>query len=431
MSSYLIYSLNTPTIDPQVNKRLGYRTPRSVLLPPYLATNSYFTEYADAIDDVFSTTVDEPTEVLDSLRNMWPTDPYVETNYIYAEPSDYINEGTTPVVPMIPFEAMPQYERPILVKQVNALGLKLQSAGLITNDQYQVISRWVGQYWFGKGTTSFINFINYCLSSSLTVQRLWTSDYVNFLPDGDPGIGTPLWDGGTWYPTSHVTITAQGGLAGIDPQSLITFFYEIANYNLVLQALVLSFDLWFTADPNLVDKYAEIVAIGLWADNAIVISNFAQYGAAPPPVYNTEPQLTASAYVTPSGMTGAFLLSAPTSWFLQNGRKYPVYSTTDQTETTAGSLPSTIMGGPSTNGQTDGFAILYGPVNWQTVPGSTIGNAKMPSYTAIPVLKTVNLNEIPLGIVGQQRENLLVNPDGWDNTISGNGQYVPYWNAND
>jgi len=36
MSSYLIYSLDGPSIDPKVNKRLGYRTPRTVLLPPYL-----------------------------------------------------------------------------------------------------------------------------------------------------------------------------------------------------------------------------------------------------------------------------------------------------------------------------------------------------------------------------------------------------------
>jgi len=377
---------------------------------------------------VFSTTVDEPTETLGYLRDMWPTDPYVETNYIYANPIDYL-ENNVPVVQMIPFDAFPQFERPILVKQVNALGMKLQSAGLITNDQYQIISRWVGQYWFGKGTQSFIDFINYCLSSSLTVQTLWTEDYSTFWPAGSSEIGTPIWDGGTWYPTSQVTITAQGGLGSIDPTDLITFFYEIANYNLVLQALVISFDMWITDDPNLVRTDAEIVAIGLWAVNSIVISNFGQYGAAAPPTYNTEPELPMNALVTSAGMTGAYLMAAPTSWFLQDGRIYPVYSPTDQTISTGNSLPTTLCGGPSTNGDPSGFSIIYGPVTeWVNVPGSTIGNAKMPGYTAEPTQKTLTLNQIPTTILGQQRANLLVNPAGWDSTIVP-GVYIPYWLA--
>jgi len=420
------YSLDVPSLDPKVNKRLGYRTPRTVLLPPYLSNNDYYVEYAESTDAVFGPLVDEKTEIINSLRNVWPTDPDMETNYVYAQPSGYV-DGNIPILPMIPFSEWPQFERPIAVKQVNALGMKLQSAGLITDDQYQVISRWVGQYWFGKGTQSFIDFINYCLSSSLTVQRLWTQDYVNFVPDGDASIGTPIWQGGTWYPTSHVNITAAGGLQNIDPASLITFFYEIANYNLVLQSLVLSYDMWITDDPTFARTDAEIVAIGLWADNALVISNFAQYGADPPPAYNTAPEITTTAYWTPSGMTGAYLLAAPTSWFLQDGKKFPMYSTSDMGVKTGSELPTTLVGGPSTNGLAGGYALVYGPNNWQPIPGSSRSGARMPSYSAVPTLKNLSLQEIPTTIVGHARANLLTNPDGWED-VNGNGQLVPFWN---
>lgn len=268
------YTTQVPTEDPVENKILGYRTPRSVLLPPYLSSNSYFVEYTEAIDDVLGPEVDEKTEILDSLRNMWPTDPSLAKDFIYAQPTGYDAEGR-PIVPMIPFEAWPQFERPIMVRQVNALGMKLQSAGLISDDQYQIISRWVGQYWFGKGTQSFIDFINYCLSATLVVERLWTQDYVNFVPDGDASIGTPIWLGGTWYPTSHVDIVAKGGLQNIDPSSLIAFFYEIANYNLVLNSLILSYTMYMVDHLEAGYTDATIVAMGLWAVNkSIVLANF-------------------------------------------------------------------------------------------------------------------------------------------------------------
>lgn len=423
------YTLEVPTEDPVENKLLGYRVPRTVLLPPYLLSNDYYVEYAEALDTVLGPAVDEKIEIIKNLRNMWVTDPSLAQNYIYADPTGY-DDQNRPIVPMIPFEAWPQFEREIMVKQVNALGMKLQSAGLITDDQYQIISRWVGQYWFGKGTQSFINFINYCLSSSLTVQRLWTEDYTNFYADGDSTIGTPIWEGGTWYPTSHVTITAAGGLQTIDPTSLVTFFYEIANYNLVLQSLVLSYDLWMV--DQLLPNYEEavVVATGLWADSSIVISNFAQYGASTPTSYNLEPDMTMSALVTSSGMTGAYLLAAPSSWIEQDGKKFPVYTTTDMTVTTSSSLPTTVMGGPSLNGQANGYYVLYGPVSWVQVPGSSRSSARIPAYTAQPTAKTVLLQQIPLAMVGTARANILVNPDGWED-VDNTGLLSPYWLATD
>ncbi|MDN3160821.1 hypothetical protein P0E55_14025, partial [Enterococcus faecalis] len=140
-----------------------------------------------------------------------------------------------------------------------------------TDDSYQAISRWVGMYWYGKGTRSFIDFINYCLSSFLDVKPMWTQDYVHFYRTGDSRIGTPIWQGGTWYPTTHVQLIAKGGLGDLDINTLVSFFYEIANYNLVLYSVDEEFDMPITDDPTLVRTDAQIVALGLWEDVLITI----------------------------------------------------------------------------------------------------------------------------------------------------------------
>jgi hypothetical protein len=409
------YTLDVPSTNPVENKRLGYRTPRSILLPPYMAQNPYFVEFMDAIDDVFEASVDIPTEILGDLRNMWVSNPALETQYVEE-------------AQLIPFEAWSQPERQILVKQVNMLGMKLMNAGIISNDSYQAIARWVGAYWFGKGTQSFINFINYCLSSSLQVSRLWTQDYVHFFKDGDAAIGTPLWEGGTWYPTTHVAIVAQGGLQGLDISTLISFFYEIANYNLVLHSVDISFDMWVTDDETRERTDAEVVAIGLWANNEIVMSNLFSYGSDAPPTFDVSPQIPMGALTTTPANTnysGVYMLGQPTAWIKDtNGNSIPAYAATDRQGSTSGVVPSTLMGGESTNGQTSGYSVLLGPVGWMPVPGSTRSDARIPFYTSVPVERTQGLNLIPAQIVGQ-RQNLLCNPKGFTQ-LSAN-QYVPYW----
>jgi hypothetical protein len=411
------YTQDFPNEELSLSLRLGYRVPREILLPPYIFQD-YFRDFMDSIDSVFETMVDTKTEILGDLRNMWVTNPAME-NSLYENPAQ-----------LVPFEAWSQPERAILVKQVNMLGMKLRSAGIISDDGYQAIARWVGMYWFAKGTEAFIDFINYSLSSSLMVNSLWTSDYVNFFPAGDPEIGTPIWEGGTWYPTTTVEIIAQGGLTNIDIPTLVNFFYEIANYNLVLQAITIVYNLWITDDPNLIRTDAEIVAIGLWVDESIVISNFAQYGANPPPTYSTAPQITASAYVPSQTIgTGTFMLAQPTAWIEQNGMIFPVYGATDMAIQNFPNLPTSLMGGPSTNGQTSGYSVLYGPVTWLQVPGSSDSTARIPGYATTPVAKTQSLAEIPTQVVGKFPTNLLTNPAGWAD-LTGTGYLTPYWLPN-
>jgi hypothetical protein len=209
----------------------------------------------------------------------------------------------------------------------------------------------------------------------------------------------------------------------------VNFFYEIANYNLVLNAITITYNMWITDDPNLVRTDAEIVAVGCWLNESIVISNFAQYGANPPATYSTAPQITASAYV-PSQTIGAgtFLLAQPTAWIEKNGMIFPVYGQADQAVQNSPNLPTSLMGGASKNGQTDGYYLLYGPVTWLQVPGSSDSTARIPAYATTPVAKTVSLSEIPTQTVGAFTANLLTNPDAWLD-LDGTGFVTPCWNA--
>lgn len=393
-------------------RRLGYRIPRSILLPPYFAVNPYFQQLMEAVDEVFQPQVDDKINILANIRNMWSTNVTVE-QHAYDET-------------MIPLDAWPQPERAILSKQTNLLGMNFKNAEVLTNDAYQQITRNVGKYWFEKGTQAFIEFINYCLKSDLVVITLWSeidgNEYGEFVPQEQAG--TPVWEGGTWSPTTHVQIRANGGLGNLDLETLNAFFYEIANYNLVLFSIDASFDMPIVDFLDNPDKTTKVVAIGLYAVNAITMSNFFQYGADAPPLQSIDPSIPTeyNAMGAPVDFADAFILASPSAWIQDTeGRKFPVYAENDQEITEEGAIPTQLMGEPSTTNQ---YALLYGPVTWAKVPGSSRSKARIPTYTTgTPSLTAVD--SISTRMVGHTRTNILVNPKGFIEL--NNGQFAPYW----
>jgi hypothetical protein len=59
------------------------------------------------------------------------------------------------------------------------------------------------------------------------------------LPEGDPLIGTPIWQGGNWFPTTHVRVTFDGTkFSNVSDSDIVAFFYSFAPYNLVLESIV-------------------------------------------------------------------------------------------------------------------------------------------------------------------------------------------------
>lgn len=242
-------------------KRLGYRVPRRALLPPYLA-DPYFQQYAGIIDHVYSTEVDQKIATIRELRSGWHSNPDVEALALNGS--------------MIDATAWDTLERSLVTQQDNSLGMYLSSAGSITTDSLTTISRFLGYYWWERGTYGFLEFINFCLGTGITMVNLWAeydpanpndTDYLNFTPENADGTppGTPIWDGGTWFPTTHVILTAKGGLP-IESTDLVTFFYEIANYNLVVNAIDFNYDIPVVAFEG--DVNTEIVALGIYFQGA-------------------------------------------------------------------------------------------------------------------------------------------------------------------
>lgn len=397
--------------DAKTNQRLGIKVPRSTLLPPYLFVNNYYTDYTDSIDAVFGPAVDDKIGVIKAIRNMWVQNPTTEATVLEHQ--------------IITDDEWSHPERDILVKQANMLGMRLRNAGVVSDDAYQTIARFVGIYWFGKGTEAFIEFINYCLSSDLRVTNMWTQNYVDFFAEGDPAIGTPIWEGGLWYPTTHVTIEAKGGLNGLDIRTLQSFFYEIANYNLVLRSIDETFDMYIVDRLEKDHITAQVVAVGLFAVNEMVIANFDNTGAPPPPLQVSEE--LPSTYYAMGGIDAdfntAFLLAQPSGWmYLPDGvRKVPVYGAFAQQVTNEADIGTELLGYTQPSGE---FDLLYGPITWIKVPGSTRGLTRIPAFSTGSFTIKDGV-QVSAQAVGAHRTLLLVNPLGF--VEMNPGQFVPYW----
>jgi len=360
----MIYTLDLPTSSPALNSRLGYSLPKSILLPPYLAINPYFVGYTNAIDEVFGELVDAKLDAFHNIRNMWVDSPDVEAK-IEAQA-------------MVAFEDWGIPEKPLLIKQVNLLGMKLSNSGVITESAYLALSRFVGQYWLEKGKYAAIDFLNFCLSQDFTLVKLWTEDYDTFVPEGDARIGIPLWDGGTWYPTTHVSLTVKGNLE-MEPQVLTKFFDDVANYNLVLQSIEQVFDIPIV--PTYESTTADIVAVALLCENALVISNKDSFGADPPPM-NTFDWVSTLFYST-VGPQVSYFLGQPSGWIkTHDGKKLPVYGKAYQASAFAHSLPTKCFG--------EGKVLCGDNLVWVKVPGSNRSPARIPGYMSRTALATTD-----------------------------------------
>jgi hypothetical protein len=311
----------------------------------------------------------------------------------------------------------------LLVKQVNILGAKLQTAGIVSNQSYQNIARFLGQYSRGKGTDAFIRFFNFCLGANLKSVNLWTKDYAKFVPAGDSSIGTPIWLGGAWYPTTHVTISASSGdLANIDLSELTNFFYEIANYNLVLNNIDTASNLQIV--DTLGANQAKIVVMGALLTQIIVVSNLYRYGANSPPVQLTNgaiPTTYLNMGSTAIDFTTAYILGKPSAWiFDASGKKLPVYSNNAQIPSVDIAIGTNVLANlPASN-----YNMLYGPVTWITVPGSSGSTARIPAFGSGTATAT-KLTTIGTRMVGQDRSSILTNPLGF--TQVSPGLFTPYW----
>lgn len=219
-----IFTEDFPYIDVQKSLRLGYRLPVKTLIPAYIKETKFFEDWYDAIDTVFDHSVYAKSHQLNHLRDMWLSNPAVEQKIIDSDKIIDLKDWSLP-------------ETSIAVRQLSLLGLQLgKSASLFNDENYVALCRFIGQYWFEKGTKTFMDFVNFCCGTQYNIVNTWTKDYEKFYAEGDEAIGTPIWEGGEWYPTTHIKFVSIDNLEA-DIQILAILFNEVANYNLVLQAI--------------------------------------------------------------------------------------------------------------------------------------------------------------------------------------------------
>ena len=225
------FTVDFPYTDINQNRRLGYKLPIEVIMPQYMKDSDLLRDLYECIDIVFDKRVYDKTEILSYLRNMWVSNPDIEEKILNKELLD-LNDWSLP-------------ERVIVGKQLNLLGLHLgESASLFSAEDFIVLCRYLGMYWFKKGTKTFMDFVNFCCNTHYRIQNLWTNNYVDFVPEGDERIGTPVWENGSWYPTTHVSFVTTDGETNI--LALALLFKEIANYNLVLDSILVEFNMDIT-----------------------------------------------------------------------------------------------------------------------------------------------------------------------------------------
>lgn len=235
-----------------------------------------FSRPAGSVEVTLSTTTD--TVVTSPLNTGYPKNLVIVykhdgTDYVYVPISQYVvqdgstlkfNTALASGTKLKITERVPAVE---MAQQLRFLGFQYQDTEFITRPTYidnahvlQMMAYNFGQYLNEtKGTKDFMDFFGFCFSSVFQLKQLWSSankgdiTYGAFLPEGDSGIGTPTWKGGTWFPTSHVNLYYDLFLYGqhIDVDGIRKFFDYAAPINLVLNEVVLTGTISAEANLNM------------------------------------------------------------------------------------------------------------------------------------------------------------------------------------
>lgn len=199
---------------------------RDSLLVNYLRENPVWSDLIAIFEEVWGDQADELAYQLADIRNLYPV---AQENLPKIDLGAMLSTGDYRL-----------YDRQTMVRICSMLGFSFPNLNdrLFSTEDYLRIAQNIAAYYKEQGTDAFIKFFGYCLNSRFQLRATWTNDYETFLPEGDPGIGTPVWAGGDWYPTSHVQFEVELGKGFTDPDQFRDFFYYVAPINLVLLSTV-------------------------------------------------------------------------------------------------------------------------------------------------------------------------------------------------
>ena len=208
---------------------------RKTALVSYLSSNDVWASMAEIMDNFFYLEVDALTQGL-----------IYRYDYYLLEAVGYTKMHTYEVLDATDFY-MP--ERQTLIDLLADRGFKYPNLDndLFSSQDYQDIGRDLSRYYTERGSGSFIDYFSYTLGQTLTMVSLWTTDYKSFINENLIPTGGKLFDGGTYYPTSHVRFVVD---TSVTSTADITRYTELFNYmapiNLVLAGI--EYDSTFTGD---------------------------------------------------------------------------------------------------------------------------------------------------------------------------------------
>lgn len=208
---------------------------RDKLLAPQLSKSDVWVDLANKIDQVFTQLgIDDARTKLALLRAPLNLRDVV---------------SVTPNGDLIALDSVERHERATLIQTANMIGFRFHHQNLLNTEDYLRLCMYLGQYYDeDKGTERFIEFMSYICNAIFELHTTWTRDYVHFLKEGDPLIGTPVYEGGEWYPTTHVILKYDFvRFSGVTVFNLIEFFNYFANINVVLWSIEMVGDTFLQA----------------------------------------------------------------------------------------------------------------------------------------------------------------------------------------
>jgi hypothetical protein len=195
---------------------------RTILVPEHLEHNQVWEDLMTEVNIAF-TAIDQGISDMGLLRKPIDT-------------GDSIFASNRTAGKLTRLDAIRTLERSLTVQSCNNLGFTFKTSNVLDAEDYTRIAINLGAYYAStKGTQGWQNFLAFCLNAVFTVEQLWTTDYVTFVTEGSAG--TPVWDGGAWYPTTHVNLSYAGEFSGLTSATIQDFFYYFANINLVLESI--------------------------------------------------------------------------------------------------------------------------------------------------------------------------------------------------
>ena len=192
---------------------------RSRLLSEHIRQHPVWGELVTSLDEVWANLGLD--NAIDKMK--WLRSPINTRDLVISDGGKLVNMGT-----------LSPHDRTTLIQSADLLGFRFHDSSMFTSEDYIRFCRFLAQYYNDdKGMPIWSDFLSWMTNAEFRTAQLWTTDYVDFYEEDDPAVGTPIHEGGDWYPTTHILIEYDA--SRFDLLALREFFNYFSNINLVLQ----------------------------------------------------------------------------------------------------------------------------------------------------------------------------------------------------